>query len=154
MFKARKGLMKALLAFSTGLMLLSCTTVKMYSGPDLPADQVAIIESSDLSVNIESCDGIPTRYSRLAVLPGEHAVEMSIRESPQGSWTYWSINNSTFSFIAQAGHTYAVGWKVLPEAYDLYVVVVRDKTAGGIVPLTSESKPQPLGMYFDSDFFR
>lgn len=52
MFKRRNRLVEVLLAFAACLVFVGCTTVKMYSGPDLPADQVAIIESADLSVTI------------------------------------------------------------------------------------------------------
>ncbi|HEX2964854.1 MAG TPA: hypothetical protein VHO84_03680, partial [Syntrophorhabdaceae bacterium] len=152
--KDKSRLLKTLVAFAICLVLVSCAATRMYSGPELANSQVAIIQSADLTVTIESLDGKRTPSSRIAVLPGEHTIEMSFDDRMPGGWVYWSVNNFIFSFIAQAGHTYSVDWKMSPDNYRTYFVVLKDKTTGEHVPYTSTSPTQPMDMYFDAGLYR
>ncbi len=70
------------------LLLASCTgfTLKGYTGPTLPADQTATVRSGAYG-NIVRCDGLKLASSQLnvAVLPGKHTVEMTMRRQLMGS---------------------------------------------------------------------
>jgi len=76
----------------------------MYSGPDLPANETAIVRGATIGINIESCDGKKVTSSAVSVLPGDHVIEMSFSISNVGS----SRDTSFMKFTAEAGHTYGV----------------------------------------------
>lgn len=128
-------LAKVLVALAMVFLMVSCaTTAKMYSGPDLPANEIAFIQSATSSVTIESCDGKKLPNSRVAVLPGEHVIEISFYDRSQGDWISWSISNSFLSFSAEAGHTYSVDWKTDSRDNRKYVVVLKDLKTGEEIP--------------------
>jgi tetratricopeptide (TPR) repeat protein len=77
--------------------------MRMYSGPELPESQTALVRGADLSINLVSCDDVKVTSTAITVLPGDHVIEMSY----SGSGGY-STNNSFTKFKAEAGHTYVV----------------------------------------------
>jgi hypothetical protein len=99
-------LVKVLCALVTVFMVGSCsTTTRMYSGPELPANQTALIRGADISINLVSCDGKKLSSSNVIVLPGEHTIEMSYYDSV--AYRY-SSDSSLMDFTAEAGHVYVV----------------------------------------------
>jgi hypothetical protein len=128
---------KALFVLAMFFLMVSCaTTAKMYSGPDLPANEVAFIQSA-------TCDGKKIAASRAAVMPGEHLIEMSFNQA-SGDWVYWSANNAFFYFTAEAGHTYSVDWKLRPNNEKTYAVVLKDQKTGQDAPYKQGKPRQPL----------
>jgi hypothetical protein len=127
-------LVKVLFVLAIGLLTMSCGTTRMYSGPELRANEIAIIQSATSAITIESCDRKRISASRVAVLPGEHLIEMSFYDRTQGDWVSWSISNSFLSFTAEAGHTYSVDWKDDSRDNRKYVVVLKDLKTGEEIP--------------------
>ena len=119
-------LMKVLLVIATVFLTAACSTTRMYSGPELPASQTALIRGVDTTINIVSCDGRKFSSNDVIVLPGEHTIEMGF--SGDG---YYSANNSFLRFKAEAGHTYAVGKDLnSPGRYSAYSPFIMDITTG------------------------
>jgi len=84
-----------------GLSLLAagCGAMKMYPGPELPRDQVAVLEIGD--VTVYAFDGIPPGgKNKLQILPGEHEIRFSHSKAGYGEQPH------TYSFAAEAGHAY------------------------------------------------
>jgi len=148
-------LAKTLFVLAIVFFIVSCaTTTKMYSGPELPANEVAFIQSASSTVTIESCDGKKISVSRVAVLPGEHLIEMSFYDRTQGDWISWSISNSFLSFTAEAGRTYSVDWETDSRDDRKYVVVLRDRKTGQDVPYMRGKPRQPLAINNPGRFFQ
>jgi hypothetical protein len=96
------------IAFLTG----SCSsTMRMYSGPELPASQTALVRAGDIGVDLVSCDGKKITSSEIIILPGEHTIEMSFYQREVG----YSADTALMDFTAEAGHVYMVN-KILGEA--------------------------------------
>jgi hypothetical protein len=82
-----------------GLLCVGCGAVKMYPGPELPRDQVAVLEIQN--VTVYTFDGMPPGgKKKLQMLPGEH--EMRFSHSQSG----YSEQLHTYTFTAEAGHAY------------------------------------------------
>jgi len=83
--------------------------MKAYPGPTLPADQTALIESGAYT-NVERCDGLKITSLKVAVLPGEHLIEMTPADQgqPQRGYLFYSSVTGSISFTAEAAHTYLV----------------------------------------------
>ena len=95
---------------------------RMYSGPEKPASETALVMGATMEINIESCDGVKVSKLEVTVLPGEHTVEMS----PRGS-----TSNAFLKFTADAGHTYIIDVeraKNIQGAF--YHPFILDKTTG------------------------
>jgi hypothetical protein len=125
-------LSKALCIVTLVLLTISCsTTSRMYSGPELPASQTALIRGADSTINIESCDGVKVNSTTVSVLPGEHTIEMSFNDPLVGYSNY----NVFKKFTVEAGHTYGITKKIL-ATHGTYSVPITDQTTGKEIPAT------------------
>ena len=64
-------------------LVSGCATVKAYPGPDLPREQIALIEGvskPDISITIEKVDGAPVQrsvlHTQFAVVPDWHTIDV------------------------------------------------------------------------------
>ncbi len=94
------------------LIVSSCTTKKMYEGPQLPSDKVAIIKSGSggifgPTVKIVYVDERSPGFNdiQLAVLPGKHTLEIAVIRGFEFTWIQ---SAGVLYFEAEAGHTYIV----------------------------------------------
>ena len=115
------------------LMVLSCSTTKMYEGEQLPRDEVAILKPSlggwfGHAAIIRTVDGQSPGLNdlELAVLPGERILVVQVID------TYVKV-----SFEAEAGRTYIVHGKAV--AYEGTTVWIEDAETHEIV---AEKKPK------------
>ena len=149
-----------------GVLLLTvtaCSTVvtKEYSGPMLPSDQTALIESGPCT-DIKKLDGRAITSLRAAVLPGEHTVEMrpAEQEQPIRAYLFHSWVTGSVKIVAEAGHRYLayVDFVPAPEPADevegsgyTWIGYVLDKSTGrkiantGRLPLGVEPRGFPTG---------
>jgi len=99
---------------TAALALAACagTPMKGYTGPVLPAEQTALVKTGPYA-ELVTCDGVKVSALRVAVLPGEHTIEMKPNDQQsdytQTGYMYRSKVIGSISFIAEAGHTYVVG---------------------------------------------
>jgi hypothetical protein len=99
---------------------------RMYTGPERPASETALIRGASSEINIESCDGVKVTSLDLAVLPGDHIVEMSF-----SGVLMRSADTSFLQLIAEAGHTYIVDIEdVHTQPGARYHAFILDKTTG------------------------
>lgn len=99
---------------------------RMYTGPERPATETALIRGASSEINIESCDGSKVTSLEIMVLPGEHTIEMSFSGGMEVS-----IENSFLQFTAEAGHTYVVDREdVFSSPGARYHAFIFDKTTG------------------------
>jgi hypothetical protein len=97
---------------------------RMYTGPELPASQTALVRGADITINLVSCDGAKVTSLEVSVLPGEHTIEMSF----SGGGSY-SSDTAFLKFTAEAGHTYVVDKDNQTEP-GKYFPFILDKTTG------------------------
>ena len=99
--------------------------MRMYSGPELPASQTALIQGVDSGINIVICDGVKVTSTAVSVLPGEHVIGIQFYYKEMG----YSKDVAYRKFTAEAGHVYSVGitLNVGPGRYDTFIM---DKTTG------------------------
>jgi hypothetical protein len=134
------------------LMLASCagTTTGGYTGPELPADQTAIVRAGAYA-NIVECDGLKLGPSRLkiAVVPGTHIVKMTFRRQVMGYKFLYSGLVGSATFVAQAGHRYLVDVDLVPQGKPLGFITsdydwighIVDEGTGEAVAVTTEPLP-------------
>ncbi len=118
------------------ILATGCGTIKMYGGPELTKDRVAVIksckflscgglslgpsaETSIQSANGKSASGLG---DDIAVLPGYYTLQVCVKVLPP----YWQCGGS-ISFNAAAGHVY----RVLGVAADRIRIV--DAETGDVV---------------------
>jgi hypothetical protein len=92
------------------LALTACASVtKKYTGPTLPSDQTALVGSGPYT-HIENLDGQRITTLRMAVMPGEHKVEMrpAEQDQPNQAYLFYSWLSGSVTFVAEAGHRYLV----------------------------------------------
>jgi hypothetical protein len=112
---------------AVGCLIASCSsfgTYKLYTGPQRPATETALIEGADSTIIIASCDGVRFSSTSVSVLPGNHTVEMLY----SGGGSY-SADTSFLEFTAEAGHKYHVD-KTLNTGPGRYTPFILDKTTG------------------------
>lgn len=83
------------------LVLFACGPVRMYPGPELPSDQVSLLNVG--RVNILTLDGIPPPgggKSGVWILPGEHELRIT------HDFTGYPVQAVTYRFRAEAGRRY------------------------------------------------
>jgi hypothetical protein len=86
-------------------LILSCSTItQMYSGPERPAGETALVRGVDVSIEIIRIDGRKLNSTAASVLPGDHTVEVTYRE--YGG--YVLLGTIILRWKAEAGHTYVV----------------------------------------------
>lgn len=95
------------------LTVSGCTTVQTYSGVKLSPDKIAKIKGvtnfyviSFVSGHILKVDGQKVSGDEIELLPGSHEVVVYLMFS--GGSTSASGIPQTFTFFAEAGHTYGV----------------------------------------------
>ena len=91
------------------------TFIKAYEGPDLPAEQVALVKPQ-LEIVIKSIDGDPSKQltvfgkfgstdADIALTPGEHRFVLAYNDVRHVSRVY-SVADINFTFRVQAGRKY------------------------------------------------
>ena len=132
--------------------------MKAYQGPTLPADQTALIESGSYTL-IEKCDGLKITSLKVAVLPGEHVIEMTPAQQgqPYRGYLFYSLVTGSVSFIAEAGHTYLAYVDFLAASapaneggsgYE-WIGYVQDRSSGQMIANTGRLplKAEPMTPY-------
>lgn len=113
------------IVFVTALLVLSCsTTTQMYSGPERPVRETALVRGADVSIEIIRCDGRRLSSTAASVLPGDHTVEVTFNEQTEGVYLKGSI---MLAWKAEAGHTYVVD-KRLNVGPGMATMVIIDQT--------------------------
>jgi hypothetical protein len=87
------------------VVIVGCaTTLKLYEGPKLPQDKIAIIQLGP-NVCAVTVDGVDTKYSEadLFLLPGNHTIEIFYISAD-----YRSEDSQIISFKAEAGKQYYI----------------------------------------------
>jgi hypothetical protein len=134
------------------LFLASCggLTLKGYTGPTLPADDIATVRSGAFA-NMVRCDGLDLSSTQLkvAVLPGKHTIEMTMRRQLIGFRFFYSDVVGSATFIAQAGRRYLVDVELVPQDKWLGLVAseydwagrILDEGTGETMAITTEALP-------------
>lgn len=90
------------LVVGLGLLVLGCAAIKMYPGPELPPEKVAVLEIGN--VKLFTLDGAPVELTdqkrRLQILPGEHVLRATHNR------TGFEEKIITYTFSAESGHAY------------------------------------------------
>lgn len=93
---------------------------RMYTGPERPASETALIRGATTEISLESCDGVKITSLDVVVLPGVHTI----------GWTHRGARDTDFrKFTTEAGHTYVVDRKEL-NIPGRYSVLITDRTSG------------------------
>jgi hypothetical protein len=128
--------MNKIIIFTLTLFLVACSsTMKMYSGPELPPSQTAVIRGADAGIDIIKCNGQKVTGSDIVVLPGDYTIEMSFQDR---SAEVVSSDTSLMDFTAEAGHIYVVD-KILNVGPGRYATLIIDKNTGNKVDRNSRS---------------
>ena len=83
------------------LLLAGCGGIKMYPGPKLPADQIAVLRIGE--IKLIAVDGQGVKQDTMApihILPGEHLLRASHNLSG------YDEHLISYTFTAEAGHRY------------------------------------------------
>ena len=104
----------ALLGFLTG----GCSnTVKVYSGPDLPPDQISVINAhkqtgQSASMLIRRVNGVETMEgsnANIQVLPGKQTLRIELHKTGSSSDSFSDMRSiNTLSFFSKPGMFYRV----------------------------------------------
>lgn len=100
------------------LALAACagTAMKGYTGPALPAEQTALVKSGPYA-ELVACDGMKVSALSVAVLPGEHTVEMKPSDQQMDythtGFLFRSRVNGSISFTAEKGHMYVAAVSIV-----------------------------------------
>jgi len=82
-------------------------TYRMYSGPQLPKSQVAVL-GWDSTINVILVDGsLVPRCSRIELVPGDHNVQVGYSSSG-----FRSRQDRFINFTAEAGHRYRISHSI------------------------------------------
>jgi hypothetical protein len=131
-------LAKVLVVVTTVFLTGSCSsTMRMYSGPELPASQTALVRGADISINLVSCDGRKITSSDVVILPGDHTIEMSFYQREVG----YSIDTALMDFAAEAGHVYIV--EKLMGGGNMYGAIIIDRDSRQKVSRNERSSRTP-----------
>jgi hypothetical protein len=130
-------LAKVLFVVVIVFLIVSCSsTMKMYSGPELPASQTALVKCGDTSINIVSCDGQKVKSLEFTILPGVHTIEMGFNTPGVG----YSSDNTLMDFTAEASHVYVVD---RTSQGGFYLANISDRTTGKRVDRNARSTMSP-----------
>lgn len=139
------------------LMIGACAemaAMKGYTGPTLPADRTALIESGPYT-HVEKLNGVKVPSRSVVVLPGKHTVEMvPVPDQYRREYIFYSRVTGSITFTAQAGHRYLayVDFITRPGAAEepgsgyKWVGYLKDLTTGDKVARTEElpAEVEPL----------
>ena len=100
-----------LVTVMVSLLISSCaiSPMKGYMGPDLSSDKTAIIENG-VYIDIEKYDGVKlsSYQNKVTVLPGDHTIEIALRNQILGDMILYSRHITSVTFKAAADHSYVV----------------------------------------------
>ncbi len=133
------------------VLCTACGPKKLYVGPYLPDEEIAIIKPDDAKtfthVNIRAIDqyDINDRGVSFAVHPGEHTVffEVVLDYPYLDQYLFFSQD---MTFNAEAGHIYTLHASILPMRNEGFAWISSDqepemmivkKYAAGIIPLSN-----------------
>jgi hypothetical protein len=122
-----------ILIVSAGLLTsIACATKKAYSGPDLPADKIAIIKpdanKAFTEIKILTIDGYKLNFleSEVAVWPGNHKFSIDVKTA----FPYFNdalAFSQNISFNVQVGHVYTIQATIDSVKNEGYLWVTSDK---------------------------
>jgi tetratricopeptide (TPR) repeat protein len=112
------------------LFITSCvTTMKGYTGPDRPVQEVSVIAAVPNTI-LYKCDGIKlSSATEIVVLPGRHTIEIGFQEK-QGSRVVWEKTPVLLEFATEAGHRYEVKTNAPSGRFGGWKTVVWDSNRG------------------------
>jgi hypothetical protein len=130
------------------------TPMKGYPGPALPASETAIVEGA-WRTDLVSVDGVKVPGFSVALLPGQHTIEMipgEHEQRPNYVWVFHSPVAGSITFMAEAGRRYLAGVDFADRpapGYEDYskwswVGYIRDETTRAVAAWTGVL---PLGAY-------
>lgn len=111
------------LLYVAALLASACTT-SLYNGPRRSSSELAYLVSDDSTISV--LDGFQTPYSggnfgRYEILPGEHAVGISLNKVVGGG-AYRASTPYTLCLNAEAGKEYRVKIHMVGLQWNAYVV--------------------------------
>jgi len=140
-------LMLMMLLLTTAFLIASCSSVtQMYSGPEKPTGEIALVRGADASIDIVRCDGVRLSTGAATVLPGEHTVEVTYSELNRG---YSLLGTILLAWKAEAGHTYVVD-KIIhaaPGMSRMFIIDAETKKEVSRSLLKPGSETERLRMY-------
>ena len=127
--KRRRGGAGLATAAIASLVASACTTV-LYKGPSRPSSQIAVLTSQDTYV--DRVDHLMVRehgmgnYSRFEILPGEHALGISLNQVPGlfGTKIIRSYDYLVVCVELEAGHVYRTRPRITGDRWQPEVVDV------------------------------
>ena len=146
------------------LLTGSCAaTMNGYPGPSLPASETALIKTG-FDADMLSCDDVrlAPSYLNIAVLPGKHTVEISLRRQWVADKLVHSDVTASITFVAEAGHTYSVNASVLPtkewaglvaHQYD-WQGYVKDEGTGQTIAITAGALPARIDWIYHGSVYQ
>ena len=121
--------MARLILFIIGLLAVAdCGAIKMYSGPELTRDKIAVLEIGN--VTLYTLDGEAVKLAnrrKLQILPGEHVMRASHNMAGYGEQAI------TYTFTAEAGHAYLFGADYEIQRTLSWRPWIKDSISGNII---------------------
>ena len=125
------------------LLLSACTaaTIRGYSGPQLPAEQIAVLRHqtgfNNPSVYFIRVDDVSFQrlYGDIEILPGRHEVEFGFEAAGMTMTYSYSTENAVVDFEASANHEYEARVVRLPPTSILTALAGEGRWTGIIVDL-------------------
>ena len=119
------------------LMAFSCATSKMYDGPELPREKVAVLKGSTGGIfgnaaGIATVDGRSTGFNdmQVTVLPGKRTLDIEVIYCEGYPVQVCHEVPSVLSFEAEAGHTYIAKGKIVSGVANVWL---EDAETGEVV---------------------
>lgn len=124
-------MMRILPSALLALLMTGCAPARLYSGPRLPKNQVAVISMPLAGAQITKIDGQPIKLShyQFELLPGVHSVTVYDAISHVGHAL--AKGEDTLTFQAEAGHEYEAHASIIGDGK--VVGWIRDTTLGKVV---------------------
>ncbi len=160
-FMCRTPLTRTLIGIIVMCLFAGCMTLqeyKLYKGPQLPGDKVAVLINKGETIVVHTIDGINNPSGekvygpgRFAVLPGEHSLNVSfyrISTSTQLEGHYYydvfhkntSTSNIDVNFETESGHQYLLTSEYDYKRLQWSFVLMDETTKEKII----ETGPYPL----------
>ena len=97
------------------ILITGCAPVRLYSGPRLPEDQVAVISMPIAGAQVTKVDGQPLKLNsyKFEILPGAHSITIYYSISHVGHALF--EGEDTLTFHAEAGHEYRVDASIVGD---------------------------------------